>query len=96
MLHHAGAIRVHQRGKASPETFLTVMTPYRDDLGVAVEGLFTWYWVADLGAREGIAFALGYALYRQSIYGGKAQNDRSAAQQMAVLRRGGMLPHAYV
>ena len=39
----------------------TIIAPYREDLVVAVECIFTWYWVADLCTREGIAFVLGHA-----------------------------------
>jgi hypothetical protein len=53
-------------------------------------------WLADLGAREGIPFVLGHALYRQAIHGGKATHDQLDAHKMAVRRRGGMLPQASV
>jgi transposase len=59
-------------------------------------GLFTWYWLADLCAQEGIPFVLGHALYMKAIHGGKAKNDTIDAHKMAVLLRGGMLPQAYV
>jgi transposase len=39
---------------------------------------------------------LGPALSRKAIPGGKATHDTIAAQQIAVLLRGGMLPQAYV
>jgi len=58
--------------------------------------MFTWYWLADLCAKEGIAFVLGHALYMKAIHGGKAKNDKIDAQKIAVLLRGGMLPQAYV
>jgi transposase len=96
ILNQAGEILVHQNFKASPETFLKVIAPYRDDLVVAVECIFTWYWLADLCTREGIAFVLGHALYMKAIHGGKAKNDRIDAQKIAVLLRGGMLPQPYV
>jgi len=96
ILHHDGEILVHQNYTANPATFLKVIAPSRDDIGVAVACLFTWYWLADLCARAGIAFVLGHALYMKAIHGGKATNDRSDAQKIAVLLRGGMLPHAYV
>ncbi len=96
ILSQAGEIPVHQNVKASPETFLKVITPYRDARVVAVECIFTWYWVADLGRREGSACVLGHALYMRAIHGGKAKNDRIDAQKIAVLLRGGMLPQAYV
>ena len=49
----------------------------REDLVVAVEYIFTWYWLADPCAQEGIAFVLGHALYMKAMHGGKAKNDRS-------------------
>jgi transposase len=82
--------------KASPETFLKAIAPYREGVVVAVECIFTWYWLADLCAQEGIPFVLGHALYMKAIHGGKAKNDKIDAHKIAVLLRGGMLPQAYV
>jgi len=96
ILNQAGEILVHHNFTASPETFLKVIAPYREEIVVAVECMFTWYWLADLCQREGITFVLGHALYMKAIHGGKAKNDRIDAQKIAVLLRGGMLPQAYV
>lgn len=63
---------------------------------MAVECIFTWYWLADLLAREGIPFVLGHALSMKALQGGKAKNDKIDAHKIAVLLRGGMLPQAYV
>jgi hypothetical protein len=63
---------------------------------VAGAGLFTWDWLADLGAQAGLPFVLGHALSRKAIPGGKAKNDKSDAPKLAVLLRGGRLPPAYV
>jgi transposase len=95
LLSQEGEVMVHQNCTANAETFLKVIAPYRDDVVVAVECIFTWYWLADLCVREGIPFVLGHALYMQAIHGGKAKNDRIDAQKVAVLLRGGMLPQAY-
>jgi transposase len=81
---------------AGPDPFLKTIAPYREDLVVCVECIFTWYWLADLCAREGIPFVLGHALYMKAIHGGKTKNDKIDAQKIAVLLRGGMLPQAYV
>src|SRR5919108_4279963 len=96
ILNQAGDILVHRNMKASPETFLKAIAPYRDDLVVAVECMFTWYWLADLCMREGIPFVLGHALYMKAIHGGKAKNDKIDARKIAVVLRGGMMPQAYV
>src|SRR6266545_8202141 len=96
VLDAEGQIRVHRNGPATPEHFLTTVAAYREDLVVAVECIFTWYWLADLCAREGIAFVLGHALYMKAIHGGKAKNDKIDAHKIAALLRGGMMPQAYV
>jgi transposase len=96
ILDAEGKVRVHRNGPATPEHFLATIAAYREDLVVAVECIFTWYWVADLCAHEGIAFVLGHALYMKAIHGGKAKNDKIDAHKIAVLLRGGMLPMAYV
>lgn len=96
VLDAQGEILLHRNFKAEPAAFLKAVAPYREDLVVAVECIFTWYWLADLCADEGIAFVLGHALYMKAIHGGKAKNDRIDAHKIAVLLRGGMLPQAYV
>jgi transposase len=87
---------VHRNMPAGPEPFLKAIAPYREDVVVCVACIFTWYWLADLCAREGLPFVLGHALYMKAIHGGKAKNDKIDAQKIAVLLRGGMLPQAYV
>lgn len=96
ILDQHGEILLHRNLPASPDTFLKAIAPYRDDLVVAVECIFTWYWLAALCTREGIAFVLGHALSMKALHGGKAKNDKIDSQKIAVLLRGGMLPQAYV
>jgi transposase len=96
ILDHHGEIVVHRNMKAHPDALLKTIAPYRDNIVIAVECVFTWYWLADLCAREGLPFVLGHALYMKAIHGGKAKNDKIDAQKIAVLLRGGMLPQAYV
>jgi transposase len=95
ILSQDGEIVFHRNIKTTPEAFLKAIAPYRDGLVVAVECMFTWYWLADLCVEEDIAFVLGHAQYMKAIHGGKAKNDRIDAQKIAVLLRGGMLPKAY-
>jgi transposase len=96
ILNHDGEIMLHRNMKARPEAFLQAIAPYREGLVVAVECIFTWYWLADLCAQEGIPFVLGQALYMKAIHGGKAKNDKIDSHKIAALLRGGMLPQAYV
>ena len=72
ILSHDGEILLHRNMKAAPEAFLKAIAPYRDGLVVAVECIFTWYWLADLCAQQGIPFVLGHVLYMKAIHGGKA------------------------
>src|SRR5213592_4762435 len=96
IVNRDGEILLHRNMSAGPDPFLKAIAPDREDVVVCVECLFTWYWLADLCAREGIAFVLGHALSMKAIHGGKAKNDKIDAQKIAVLLRGGMLPQAYV
>jgi transposase len=96
ILSRDGDILVHRTMHAAPEPFLKAIAPYRDGLVVAVECLFTWYWLADLWAQEGLPFVVGHALYMKAIHGGKAKHDKIDSHKIAALLRGGMLPQAYV
>ena len=96
ILDGVGQVRVHRNVPSTPAAFLEAVAPYRDGLVVAAECMFTWYWLADVCAAEGITFVLGHALAMKAIHGGKAKNDRIDSHKIAVLLRGGMLPQAYV
>jgi transposase len=96
ILSRDGDILVHRKMHAAPAPFLKAIAPYRDGLVVAVECIFTRYWLADLCAQEDIPFVLGHALYMKAIHGGKAKNDKIDSHKIAVLLRGGMLPQADV
>ena len=62
ILNQDGEILVHRNMPAGPEPFLKAVAPYREDLVVCVECIFTWEWRADLCARESIPFVLVHAL----------------------------------
>ena len=91
-----GKVLLHRNIKTERNAFLKAIEKHRDDLVVSVECTFTWYWIADLCAEEGIEFVLGHALYMKSIHGGKANNDKIDAYKIAMLTRSGMFPIAYV
>jgi len=96
VLDATGEVVLHCNLPAKPEALLEALAPYRDDLVIGVECMFSWYWLADLCTREGIPFALGHALYMKAIHGTKSKNDRIDALKIAKLLRGGMFPVAYV
>lgn len=96
LVNQAGETLVHRNLPTQPERFLNAIAEYRQqDLVVGVECMFTWYWLADLCAKEGIPFVLGHALYMKAIHGGKTKNDKIDSEKIAMLLRGGMLPQAY-
>ena len=87
-IHGAGGqVLVHRNVKSTPEAFLEAIASDRDDLVVAAEYMFTWYWLADLCATEGLAFVLGHALAMKAIHGGKAKHDKIDSHTIASLSR---------
>ena len=92
---HRGTILLHKNLPTSREAFQVAVQPYRQDLAVAVECMFSWYWLADLCSQLGIAFVLGHALYMKAIHGGKTKNDKIDSKKIASLLRAKMLPVAY-
>jgi hypothetical protein len=81
ILDQSGKIRFEKNIKSDPGEFLDAIEPFRSDIVVCVECLFTWYWLADLCANENIPFVLGHALYMKAIQGGKAKNDRISSRR---------------
>jgi len=95
ILDHTGTVVLHCEVPAEAAAFLESIAPYRQNLVVACECLFCWYWLADLCQAEKIAFVLGHALYMKAIHGGKSKDDRIDSKKIAQLLRGGNLPIAY-
>ena len=96
VINQEGEKAVHKNIFAKPEPLLRLLAPYREDIAVAVECMFCWYWIADICCKENIPFVLGHALYMKAIHGGKSKNDKIDSYKIAVLLRGGNLPMAYV
>jgi hypothetical protein len=96
LVSHDGDLRRHRHRKAAPAPCRQAVAPAREGLVVAVEGVFTGYGLAALGAHAGLPFVLGHALSMNAIHGGHAQHAPIDAHQMAARRRGGRLPQASV
>lgn len=96
ILDASGNKVLHRNIRNDVGYFLKLIAPYRENLVVSAECIYSWYWLADLCADEGIAFVLGHALYMKAIHGGKAKNDRIDSEKIASLLRGGLIPQAYV
>jgi transposase len=95
VLDAEGNVLLHKNLPCDRTRFLEAIEPFRDDLVVASECIFNWYWLADLCAEHEIPFVLGHALYMKAIHGAKAKNDRIDSLKTASLLRGGLLPEAY-
>lgn len=95
IINAQGETVLHRNMKTDPGLLAKAIEPYRDDLVISVECLFTWYWLADWCAKENIPFILGHALYMKAIHGGKAKNDRIDSEKIARLLKAGMVPQAY-
>ena len=95
VLNQEGKVLLHRNLPTDPDGFLAAVAPYREDLVVCVECIFTWYWIADVCTEQGIHFVLGHALYMRAIHGAKAKNDRVDSRKLAGLLRGGLLPQSY-
>jgi len=89
-------ILVHKNIPAHPDYLIQLINPYLDDLSLAVECMFTWYWVSDFCLKHNISFVLGHALYMKAIHGSKTKNDKIDSRKIAMLLRGGLIPMAYV
>jgi len=95
-MDQAGEILVHRNMATTADKLVKVIEPFRDDVVLAAECMFTWYWIADLCQQIGVELVLGHALYMKAIHGGKVKNDKIDSQKIAAMLRGGMFPMAYV
>lgn len=96
VLNATGQVLVHRNVPSTPDAFLDIVAPSREDLVVAAECMFTWDWLADVCAAERIPVVLGHARAMKAIHGGKAKTDTIDSHKIAGLLRGGLLPQAYV
>ena len=96
ILNAEGNVLLHKNLPCDGARFLEAVEPFRDDLVVASECIFNWYWLADLCAEHRVPFVLGHALYMKAIHGGKAKNDKIDSRKIAILLRSGAFPYAYV
>jgi transposase len=96
ILDSKGNVKFHKDLKTSPDALKKAITPYIDGLVIAVECMFSWYWIADFCEDNNIVFILGHALYMKAIHGGKAKNDKVDSYKIANLVKGGNFPQAFV
>ena len=95
IIDHKSKTIVHKNIDTDAEQFFELIFPYLEDIVVAVECMFSWYWVSDLCTEHQIPFIVGHALYMRSIHGAKTKNDKIDSYKIAKLVRGGNFPLAY-
>lgn len=96
ILDQESNVILHKNIKTDPDSLLKAITPFLPDMALAVECIFTWYWVADFCSEHNIPFVLGHALYMKAIHGSKTKNDKIDSHKIAALLKAGMIPMAYV
>lgn len=96
VIDRTGGGVLHRKLPCRGEAFLAALEPFRDDLVVGCECLFSWYWLADLCAEAGIDFVLGHALGMRLIHGTKTKSDKLDSEKIARLLHSGHFPPAYV
>ena len=54
IIDQKGQVLVHKNIKTNPDSLLKIISPYLPDLALAVECIFTWYWLADFSAEHSV------------------------------------------
>ena len=69
IIDSSGTIVFHKNMDANPEHLQRAVEPYKHDIVIGLECVFTWYWIADYCEDHGIPFILGHALSMEAIHG---------------------------
>jgi hypothetical protein len=69
VIDHEGQTRLHKNLPTDPDNLKKALDAFGTDLVVAVECVFSWYWIADFCEDHDIDFVLGHALYMKAIHG---------------------------
>ncbi len=56
ILDSEGEVVFHKDIKTRPDALMNAITPFLDDLVIAVECMFSWYWVSDFCEDNNITF----------------------------------------
>ena len=90
-----GEILYHKNHRANGSNLLRALRPFREDVVVCAECMYTWYWLADLCAEEDITFVLGHAAGMRMIHGAKTKSDKLDSEKIARLLAAHMIPESY-
>ncbi len=96
IINSLGEILYHKNHRADAANLLRALRPFREDVVVCAECIYTWYWLADVCADEEIPFVLGHAAAMRMIYGAKTKSDKVDSEKIARLLGAHMIPESYV
>ena len=69
VLNRDGDVLLHRNMKADRDHLDRLVRRFPGDIVIAVECIFTWYWIADFCDERDIPFVLGHALSMEAIHG---------------------------
>jgi transposase len=72
------------------------LEPYKEQLQIAVETTFNWYWLVDGLQEAGYDVRLAHASGVRLIHGSKIKTDPRDAVALAKLLKAGLIPPAYI
>ena len=80
-----------------PEMILAALAPYKNDIvGIVVESIYNWYWLADLLMAEEYTLHFANPTAIQKHSGLKYSDDQHDAFWLAEMLRLGILPAGYI
>ena len=61
-------VLVHRKLKnMETDKLSAILKPYKDNIVIACESTFAWYWLSDFCAKHGVEFILGHPYYMKAI-----------------------------
>jgi len=91
-----GSTVLQKRVPCHLELILETLSRFGDDVLMAVESTYNWYWLVDGLMFAGYDVRLGHAYELRLIKGAKVKNDRRDAYRIARYLRLGELPEGYI
>lgn len=89
-------VLVHRKLKnMETDKLLAMLKPYKNNIVIACESTFAWYWLSNFCVEHDFEFILGHPYYMKAISGSKVKNDKIDSEKITRLVQSGMFPLAY-
>ncbi len=95
IMDHNGTELLHKNMPSTAEHLTRAIAPFREDIVIGCECIFTWYWLSDFCSSHNIPFVLGHALAMSAIHKSKHKNDSADSRTICNLLRTKYLPIGY-